>query len=145
MTPDLAPAIYAALTGNSDILDALATYQGAAAVFTRRPLPADASYPLIVSSGDVALGDQDMITTEIPVIMRDVSVFGLNDTPAHYRAVESIARDVRALFHRQRSSLLVDGFDVIDILASGPIIGPTDDDMTVHRLVTLTVRLTPSG
>lgn len=144
-SPDLATPIYNALIGNAGIATVLAAYSGAPAVFTRRPVPKDAKFPLIVAAGDVTRTDQDFISTPIPVVIRDLSVFGQNDTPAHYRAVEALALAARDLFHRNRAALIVPGWSVVDIVCNGPIVGPTDDDTTVHRLVTLTIRLSPAS
>lgn len=140
-SPDLSAPIFAALTGNTAIAAMLPTYVGAKTVFTARPAPADATYPMIISAGDVTRTDQDFVNNPLPVVIRDISIFGQNDTPAHSRAVESLALMVRDLFHRQRQSLSVSGWNVLDIVCHGPIVGPTDDDTTVHRIVTLTVRL----
>lgn len=142
--PDLSPAIYAALIGASDIADNLASYEGAPAVFTRRPVPPKAGYPMIVADGDVAVTDQDMITGALPVVVRDISIYGQNDSSAHYRAVEALGRAVRDLFHRNRQSLSVPGWDVLDIICRGPLVGPTDDEVSASRIVTLTVRLSPA-
>jgi hypothetical protein len=138
---DLPAPLYAAIIGNGPIAAALATYQGAPAAFTRRPVPKDALYPMVITAGDVTRTDQDFINNPLPVIIRDISVFGQNDTAAHSRAVDAIALMVRDLFHRQRQSLSVPGWKVLDIVCRGPIVGPTDDDTTVHRLITMTVRL----
>jgi hypothetical protein len=126
---------------DSLIAAALAIYSGAPAIFTRRPVPNDATYPMIVCAGDVTRSDQDLITDPLPVIIRDISVFGQNDTASHYRATEALGLLVRDLFHRKPANLVVPGWNVLDIVCQGPIVGPTDDDTTVHRLVTLTVRL----
>lgn len=140
-SPDLATPIYDALRLDSLIAAALPAYSGGKTVFTRRPVPSDAPYPMIVCAGDVTRTDQDLIVDPMPIIIRDVSVFGLNDTAAHYRAVESLGLLVRDLFHRKPANLIVPGWNVLDIICQGPIVGPTDDDTTVHRLVTLIVRL----
>lgn len=138
--PDLSPALYAALT-SAPFASSLASYLGAPAIFTRRPVPSDAPYPMIVAAGDVTVGDQDMIADPVVVIVCDVAVYGQNDTAAHYRTVEGIARGVRDLFHRNRASLNITGWSVLDIVCSGPFVGPTDDDTSAARIVTLTIRL----
>lgn len=140
-SPDLADPIRNALIGNTAITAALAAYQGEPTVFTHRPAPSKAPYPMIICAGDVTRADEDLIVDPIPVIIRDISIFGQNDNAAHYRAVEALGLAVRDLFHRQRLSLSVPGWSVLDVVCNGPIVGPTDDDTTVHRLVTLTVRL----
>lgn len=140
--PDLSQPIYAALAGDTTISAALPSYAGAPAVFTSRPTPKDAPFPMILAAGDIAVTDQDFIDNPLPVLVRDISVFGQNDAPAHVRAVETIALRVRDLFHRQRASLSVPGWNIIDIVCKGPVVGATDDETTAHRLVTLTIRLT---
>jgi len=140
--PDLSQPIYAALIGDTTIAAALPTYAGAPTVFTARPVPKDATYPMILAAGDIAVTDQDFIDDPLPVLVRDISVFGQNDTPAHVRAVETLALRVRTMFHRQRASLSVPSWNVLDIVCRGPVVGATDDDTTVHRLVSLTIRLT---
>jgi hypothetical protein len=129
-SPDLSTAVFAALTGNTAIAVLLPAYVGAKTVFTARPVPKDATYPMIVSAGDVVRTDQDFINDPVHVLTRDISIFGENATPAKLRAVESLALLVRDLFHRQRGSLSVSGWRVLDIVCKGPIVGPTDDDTT---------------
>lgn len=113
-------------------------------VLTNRPVPPDAAYPLILTADDVTRDDQDLINSPIQVIVRDISIFGQNTTTSgvnQTRLVQTIALMVRDLFHRQRGSISVPGWNVLDIIARGPITGPTDDDQSVHRLITLTIRL----
>jgi hypothetical protein len=140
-SPNLAAPLYAALIGNADVAAALPAYNGAVTVFTARPVPTDAPYPMIITAGDVTRTDEDLISSQLPVIVRDIAIFGQNDAPAHSRAVEALALTVRDIFHRQRGSLSVPGWSVLDIVCTGPITGPTDDDTTVSRIVTLKVRL----
>jgi hypothetical protein len=144
-SPDLSAPLYAALSGNSDITDLLGQWQGSAGIFTNRPVPADATYPMIVTAGDVTRSDQDLIADPVLEIIRDISIFGQNTSTGNVnqtRVCDSIALKVRDLFHRQPKNLSVDGWTVSSITATGPIVGPTDDDASVHRLVTLTIRLT---
>lgn len=143
MGVDLSQPLYAALTGISDGITGLATYQGAPAVFTRRPVPIDCGFPLIITAGDVTHGDEDFIADEMASIVRDISVYGSKH--ADYRAVESIALDVRDLFHRNRESLIVSGWHVVDIRCRGPVPTGDDDDQTIGRVVTLQVRLTKAS
>ncbi len=140
---DLSGPIYTALVGTSDELDGLAMYEGALAVFTYRPIPDDCSYPLIIAAGDVTHGDQDFIDAPLGVIVRDIAVYGKKrgKDPEPYRTVERIALNVRDLFHRKRGSLIIPGWNVVDIRCTGPIVAPVDDDHTIGRLVTMTVRL----
>lgn len=146
---DLSAPLYAALMDNAAIVALLGVQSdGSPSVLTNRPVPPDAAYPMIVTAGEVTRTDQDLISSPIQEIVRDISVFGQNTTldengePINQtRTCDSIALKVRDLFHRQRQSIAVPGWNVLDIIARGPIVGPTDDDQSVHRLVTLTVRL----
>ncbi len=88
---------------------------------------------MIVCAGDVTRTDQDLLTDPVQRVTRDISIFGAN--PKDYRTVESLGLMVRDLFHRKPASIIVPSWAVLDIVAQGPIVGPTDDDTTVHRLV----------
>lgn len=139
MSLDLAPALRDALATAPGIADVLDQYLGEPAVFTRRPVPSGAPELMILINPDTAIGDQDALTSDRPVIMRDIAIYGRQ--PDDYRAVEALGYAVRALFHRQRRAITPGGFDVIDIVAHGPTPGPTDNDKTVARVVGLTIRL----
>jgi hypothetical protein len=141
MSVDLAVPLRTALIGNTGITSKLATYQSAPAVFTRRPVPAGVAYPVIVISPDVAPSDQDGINDFRPVIVRDIAIYGENDTAAKYRTVEELGYLVKALFHRNRRAITVTGYSVTDIIARGPMPAPVDDEARVGRVVELTIRL----
>lgn len=138
-SPDLSGPIYVALTNTSGLLDGVAIYAGAPAVFTERPVPDECGYPLVIAAGDVTHGDQDFIDDPLRVFVRDIAVYGKNTKD--YRTVEAVALRIRDLFHRNRESLVVSGWNVVDVVCQGPIVAPTDDDHSVGRLVILTVRL----
>jgi hypothetical protein len=92
-------------------------------------------------SPDVSLTDQDGIDDFRPIQERDITVYGLNDTPTRYRIVEGLGYAIREMFHGQRASISVSGWNVIQINARGPIPAPTDDDQTVARMVSLSIEL----
>lgn len=138
---DLSTAIRAALVADATIAGLLPVWMGSRPVFTRRPAPSGAVFPMIMVSPDVALTDEDGVDDSRPLIIRDLAVYGRNSTPEDYRDVEAIAYRARDLFHRQRFAIATPGWRVIDIRASGPIPAPTDDEQIVGRVVTLTVRL----
>lgn len=138
MTLNMAAPLRLALAAAPLAAD-LSQYGGEPAVFTRRPVPQGATYPHIIISPDVAIGDQDGLTSPRPVVLRDIAIYGLQ--PDQYRLVEQLGYAVRALFHRQKWAITPEGYDVIDIVARGPTPGPTDDDTTVARIVGLTIRL----
>jgi hypothetical protein len=136
---NLSASLRNALLDSAGITANLAKWKGEPSVHTRKPVPGDVSTPYISISPDVAIGNEDGLTSMRPVVVRDIAVFG--DQPDDYRKVEATAYLIRELFHRKRLSISVPGYHVIDIVCTGPIPGPTDDDSTVSRVVTLTIRL----
>ena len=138
---NLAEPLRTAIIGSSAITDLLAVYNSAPAVFTRRPTPTDVTFPVVVTSPDIAINERDFIAGEAVDVVRDITAYALNDTAESYRAVETIAYAVRDLFHRRRSVIAVLGWSVVDIVARGPTPAPTDDDTQVARRVELTVLL----
>lgn len=132
-----------ALVGAAPITALLGIFSGAPSVHTRRPVPSTAGYPMIITAGDVAVSDEDALADSIPVITRDISIYG--EAVAHFRDVESLGYLVRDLFHRQHFAISVPGHEVIDITATGPFVAPTSDDQYVGRMVTLRIRLQATG
>jgi len=132
-------AIRSAMMDAPSIADELAIWQDEPAIFTRRPVPAEVGYPMSIINPPAAVGDEDGLTSDRPVWVGDVAFYG--EQPKHLRQVDRAASAARLLFHRQKFSVQPDGFSVIDITVAGPIPAPVDDDMTVGRLVTLTIRL----
>jgi hypothetical protein len=138
---DLSVPIRDAIVAETAITDELPAYLGSLPVFTRVPVPDDAPYPLIVVAAQFQGAMDDGINDQRPAIVRDVIVYGKNDTAANYRQVEAIAFAVRDLFHSQREAIIVPDWGVIDITAMAPAVAPVDDEQTVGRRVELTVRL----
>lgn len=142
---NLGPPIRTALIGAEPIASDLSEWQGEPAVFTRRPVPPNAADPMIIVNPDSAVTDEDGLTSERPVVVRDIAIYGKKGPPGdpsdQTRIVERLGFRVRRLFHRQKFALVVPGYSVIDIVAAGPIPAPVDDEATVGRIVSLTVRL----
>jgi hypothetical protein len=138
---DVATALRAAIIGAASVTTELAAYAGSFPVFTRRPVPDDAPGLVIIVSPDITQSDEDGLSDARPVIIRDISAYGPNDTAANYRKVERIGYALRDLFHRRPTSISVSGWAVARIEAQGPIPAPTDDEQTVGRMVTLAIRL----
>jgi hypothetical protein len=140
-SPDLSIPLRDAIIASASVMDLLPTYLDSDNVFTRRPIPPDAPYPMIVVNPDISNMDRGGLNDQHRFVMRDVAVYGQNATPDQYRAVETTAFAVFDLFHRQRSSIVVPNWHVINLWASGPSPAPTDDDMTVGRIVELRIEL----
>jgi hypothetical protein len=141
MSVDLAVPLRDALLDESAIATKLAVYSSSRAIFTRRPAPVGATYPMIMVSPDITTTDQDGIDDQRPVIQRDIAIYGQHDTPAKYRAIEEIGYLVKALFHRKWRSIVVPSWKVVEVLARGPQVAPADDEQIIGRVVMLTIQL----
>ena len=143
MSLDVGPAIRTAILAESTITASLSTYQGAASVHTRIPLPDGVTMPYVVISPDVSVIDYDGLTSDRPLVIRDVFVYGEagNVRQDDYRTVETLGYAIRDLFHRDKTVLTVTDYDVVSVDARGPVPAPTADDEVVGRVVTLTIRL----
>src|ERR1700754_3686021 len=141
MSLDLGPALRTAMVSDVNIFTNLGQWNGNPSVFTRRPVPGDANYPMIVVNPDVFLTDEDFINAKNPIVSKDIAVYGQQSTNPQqdqYRVVEDLGYSVRELFHRNKHSITPPtGYSVLDIVATGPIAAPTDDEKFVGRVVNL--------
>lgn len=135
---DLSSPLYIALSDDLFITSRLGDFMSPS-IHTRRPVPEGAEYPMIVVNPDTSITNEDWLRSRRPVIVRDIIVYGELDS--QYRVVEEIAYYLRDKFHRQKSSIEVSGYGVIDIVVVGPFPAPTDDFQHIARGITLTVRL----
>lgn len=139
MSLDLAPAIRTALIEDAEVQNFAGEWRGAPAVATRRPVPAEFPARMLLINPDAAIGNEDAINSDRPIVVRDIAIYG--NQPDDYREVEALGYHLRTKFHRQKWSIEPEGYSVVDIVVSGPIPGPVDDDKTVARIVSLTIRL----
>jgi hypothetical protein len=139
MSLNLAVPLRDALVASPDVQAICAAYKGEPAVFTRRPAPDDAPYPLVMVSPDISIGNADYLRTFMPVVTRDLAVYG--QQPDQYREVETLAYAIREQFHQVKTAIIVPGYHVIDINCTGPIAGPADDPNIMGRIVTLSIQL----
>lgn len=139
---DLTEPIRNAIIGETGITSLLQAYQNGWPVFTRRPIPEDAPSIVIIVSPDITVdGIEDGVSDDRPIIVRDISVYGPNDTAASYRKVELICSRLRTLFHARRTAITVPSWAVVQITVNGPQPAPVDDEENVGRLVSLNVQL----
>lgn len=136
---DLAAPLYASLSADVAITALLGTFLSGPSIHTRRPVPEEAGYPMLIVSANVGVTDEDGLVSRRPVLVRDIIAYGEQD--GQYRTVEQLGDLLRAKFHRQKNSFTIAGFHVIDVVATGPQPAPTDDFNHVARVVTLTIRL----
>lgn len=139
MSLDLAPAIRTALIAEPTITGLITEFLGEPAVLTRRPTPDGAEYPLIVISEGVAITDADGLTSDRPIVVRDVLIYG--NQPDDFRTIEQLGYLVRELFHREKEAIDPADYHVIEIVTAGPRAAPTSNDEIAGRVVTLTIQL----
>jgi hypothetical protein len=126
-------ALYDTLTGDATLAALLATYEGAAAVFTTDPAPEDATLPYIVTAGAVAQTPYDTKDANYRgrTLMRDVRCYA--DADGSAATVEAIAERVRALLHRQ--AITVEDWAICVAECMGPI--AADEPDAYGRVVTI--------
>ena len=147
MTRNLSVSIREAILSMPSVTDLLGTWGNEPSVHTRRPLPDDATYPCVAISPNVFKVDADALDTFRPIVMRDLAVYAEATRVVDgrmvdgYRELEEIADALFEGFHRQKHVLLVEGFHVVDVVASGPVPAPSGNDRLLGRVVPLTIRL----
>lgn len=139
--PDITEPVRDALLANATLTGQLPTYNGSPTIFTRRPVPAEARYPMVVVSKDINIIDEDGIFDWRPVITRDIAVYHTNEKDSNYALVALLAFTIRSMFHRQRAAIVVPGWGITQILATGPIDNRIDQDNLAGSVVQLAVRV----
>jgi len=114
----------------------LAPYNGVPGVFSIEPVPGDARYPLIVTSGEVSQAPDDTKNCLGRSIIRDVRCF--TEANGSAEMVEQIAERVRFLFHRE--PLSIPGYNWVISSVGGPIVADEQDYYTRILSVNVTVR-----
>lgn len=138
MSLDVTSALRTAILADPVLSGLLGETSGEPSVFTRRPAPDGAQYPMVMIA-QVGVEDADFVNTSLPVVTVDVAVYGLQRE--EYRVAVEIGYTLRRKFHRKRAALAVSGCRVIQIRARGPFVAPTDDEKTTGRVVSLTIQL----
>lgn len=149
MNTEMLPALRSGIIAVPGLPVLLSEWKGEPAVFTRRPVPAEAE-PIYIMVGSDVIGDNaDGLNSDRPIVTHDIGVYGrkgaAGDSSDQTRLVDQIAGMLRVNFHRQRFSVQPAGFHVIGIVARGPFPAPVDDDSTVGRILSLTVSLRRQG
>jgi hypothetical protein len=140
--PELTIPLRAAIVGNSAIMSNMPSYANGDAVFTRRPTPIGAPYPLIVIGPNFSDVDVGGLNDQRLKLKRDIVVYATNDTADRYRLTETIAAAIRNLFHRNPFAIKVPGWKVVNIWARGPThVDVSSEDEFVARNVEVTVEL----
>lgn len=134
----LAP-LRAAVIGNAPIVALLGKFNDEPSVHTRRPVPREAEYEMIVIGPIMKSGEEDGISDYRPVMSVDLTAYG--EQTLELRGVDVIAAKLHTLFHRQRTAITVTNYKVTSIWARGPFPAPSDDASKAARRVELIIKL----
>lgn len=145
MSLNLNAPLRTALKDDAMIAAILSEWKGEPSIFTRRPVPDDATEIMLVIGPDLSIGNEDALVSQRPVVSRDIIAYGRKGPPGdaadQTREVEALGYLLRAKFHRKKWSITVPGYQVFEITVQGPFVAPTDDDSIMARGVSLTIKL----
>lgn len=136
---DLSANIRTAIVSDIDITALIANYQDSKAIFTRRPVPSDAAYPMIIISPLVSETNLDGLRCKRAILTYDISVYDTNASSVNYRNVEVVGYKLANKFHRMDRFAMSfpSGVSLIKSTARGPFAAPTDDLVKVARVVSV--------
>lgn len=136
---NLAKSIQDFLLADTNVTSKISVYLNSFAIFTRRPVPEDAKYPMIVVSPLVADTDLDFLRCKRRILSYDIAIYHNNDASANYRLVEELGFYIARKFDKlpRHAMTLPTGVSLVKSLARGPIVGPQDDLVKVSRVIPL--------
>lgn len=141
---NLTEAVYDRMANDPTISDALVEFEGEPAIFVEMPLPRGFNFqqdwPFIITEGnstDDTDGSSACKNADGRMILRDVRIYQHVD--GLVGDLEDLSERVYEVFHRAK--LDIDGWTTVSTTASGPILGPTDDEKIRARIVTLEINL----
>lgn len=133
---DLSSQIRSAIVADA-LSNDIATFSGSKAVFTRRPAPTGAIYPMVFIGPQIGAGQSDYVNGKLRrSIIYDVLTYGQNDDATKYRTVEKIAFAIAKKFARPSPFVITVpmGWHIVGISGSTPVPAPTDDLNVVGRM-----------
>lgn len=137
---DLLPIIREFIISDIDLTANLSSYKNSKSVFTRRPIPEDIEYPIILINPPVTQSETDFLNIFRREVVYDIIVYGKNDTSENYRKVEETAFLLANKFARlnKNSFNMPSGSMLVQAIGIGPLIAPTDDENMTARAVSVT-------
>jgi hypothetical protein len=127
----LQDAIHARLVASAIITAGVGTYAGVPAVFTRVPVPGKAPDRRITISSSISDGSWDTKTSTGRDVLTDVNIW--TEESGDPSLVESLAEEVRDLFHRKPVDVVGYGNWLCE--CGGPI--QNDDDQLYGRVISM--------
>lgn len=122
----------------------ISSFSGSKAIFTRRPAPTGATYPMVFIGPQIASSQSDYVNGKLRrTIIYDVLTYGQNDDAAKYRTVEKITFAIGLKFARPSPFVIAapTGFSIVGISGTTPSPAPTDDLQIVGRMISVTIIL----
>jgi hypothetical protein len=135
----ISAAFYNRLVNDAELKTLLGSYNGVPAVFTASPVPDNASLPYVITAGQVS------DSTEIPTntknrtatqFMRDIRIYA--EQTGSMAPIEKIGERVWNIFHKQ--PLTINGWNVLEVKATRPVIYPQDGVYGLYVTVTVTMQ-----
>jgi len=127
----LQDAIFTRLASSATITAGIGTFAGVPAIFTRRPVPGKAPARRITISPSIGDESWDTKTSGGRDVITDVIVW--HEESGDPSLVESLAEEVRDLFHRKPVDVVGYGNWLCE--CGGPI--ENDDDQMYGRVITM--------
>lgn len=119
----------------------IANFSGSKAIFTRRPAPAGAPFPMVFISPQIPGAILDYLDGELRrEVVYDILTYGQNDDATKYRTVEKIGFAIAKKFARPKLNIITPpaGFSIVKIVGTNASVAPTDDLNVVGRMSTVT-------
>lgn len=134
---DLRPHIRSYLLSDFNFTSKLSDYLDTKAIFTRKPVPENVSYPLSIISSIISDQESDFIDHNKRTLFYDIAVYGQNDTDENFQKVEEAGFVLFNLLHRlsRTDFVLPNGYYLVQCKASSPLPAPVDDLEKVGRVV----------
>jgi len=122
----------------------ISNFSGSKAVFTRRPAPTGAIYPMVFIGPQVPGTQDDYVNGKLRrTVIYDILTYGKNDEATNYRLVEKIAFAIAKKFARPSPFVLSvpSGYSIVSIVGTTAMPAPTDDLQIVGRMSQLNITI----
>jgi 2',3'-cyclic-nucleotide 2'-phosphodiesterase (5'-nucleotidase family) len=133
----LSESLRTAIMANTDVLAYADSYKGGPAVFIQDRVPDDAPHKMVYISENVGSVNIDWVNTHKSIIMKQIYVYG--EQPRDTKAVNLVSESIRAMFHRNKASISLPSFKLIEIMADYPIPAQDNSPSQLCRVIMLSV------
>lgn len=138
----LPEALYDVMAASAPLTALLGSFKTVPSIFTVRPVPDEATRPVVLAEDVISDLPFDVINTTGRQVIYDIRIEGR--APENTAGVKAGAELIRNLFHRN-TGFVVPGWKLVSVSAAGPVRAPTNSQQDIGRIVTLTLRLRPDA